>query len=113
MVKKLANSNGIQMLVDGDLVFEDPKRIEEHIFSFYKTLYDSSDTKYVSTNVREDMIVAHIPRVVSEDENFMLVRCPSNDEIKKVVYALNSDSALGPDDFGVSFFHGCWDIVGF
>jgi len=53
------------------------------------------------------MIVAHIPRVFSEDENSMLVRCPSNDEIKKVVFALNSNSALGPDGFGNSFFHGC------
>jgi len=31
MVKKCVNSYGIQRLVDGDLVFEDPKDIEEHI----------------------------------------------------------------------------------
>jgi len=31
MVKKRANSNGIQRLVDGDSVFEDHKDIEEHI----------------------------------------------------------------------------------
>jgi len=97
--------------VDGDLVFEDPKDIEKHILSFYKILYDSFDTNNVSTKFREDMIIAHIPRVVSKDENFMLVRCPSNDEIKKVVFAFNSDSVPGPDDFEGIFFHGCWDIV--
>jgi len=107
MVKECANSNGIQRLVDGDLVFEDPKDIEEHILSFYKSLYDFSDTNNVSTNFRKDMIVAHIHRVVSENENSRLVRCPSNDEIKEVVFALNSDSAPGPDGFGGSFFHGC------
>jgi len=112
MVKKCVNFNGIQRLVDGDLVFEDSKDTEEHILSFYKTLYDSSDTNNVSTNFREDMIVAHIPRVDSEDENSMLVRCPSNDEIKKVVFALNSDSAPGPNGFGGFFFHGYWDIMG-
>jgi len=58
------------------------------------------------------MIAAHIPRVVSEEENSMLVRCLSNDEIKQDVFALNSDSAPGSDGFGGSFFHGCWDIVG-
>jgi len=107
MVKRLANSNGIQRLVDGDLVFEDPKDIEEHILSFYKTLYDASDTNNISTNFREDMTVAYIPRVVSEYENSMLARYPSNDEMKKVVFALNYDSAPGPDGFGGSFFHGC------
>ena len=111
MVKKCVNSNGIQRLVDEDLVFEDPKDIEEHIIIFYKTLYDSSDTNNVSTNFREDMIANHILRVVFEDENSMLVKCPSNDEIKKVVFALNSDSAPDPDGFGGHFFHG-WDIVG-
>jgi len=112
MVKKHAKSNEIQMLVDGDLVFEDSEDIQEHILSLYKTLYDSSDTNNVSTKFREDMIVANILRVVSEDENFMLVRCPFNDEIKKVVFTLNYDSAPGPDGFRGSFFHGCWDIVG-
>jgi len=58
------------------------------------------------------MIAAHIPKVVFEYESSMLVRCLSNDEIKKVVFALNSDSAPGHDGFGGSFFHGCWDIVG-
>jgi len=28
--------------------------------------------------------------------------CPSNDEIRKVVFDLNANSAPGPDDFGVS-----------
>jgi len=37
----------------------------------------------------------------------------SNDETKKVAFALNFDSAPGPDDFGGSFFHSCWDIVGY
>jgi len=53
------------------------------------------------------MIVAHNLKVVSEDENSILVRCSSNDEIKKVVFALNFDSAPGHNGFGGSFFHGC------
>jgi len=64
MVKKHVKYNGIRRLMDGDLVFDDPKHIEEHILSFYKTLYDSSDTNNVFTNFKEDMIIAYIPRVV-------------------------------------------------
>jgi len=57
------------------LVFEDPKDIEEKLFPFYKTLYDSFDTNDVFINFMED---------ISEDENSMLVRYPSNDEIKRL-----------------------------
>jgi len=46
------------------LVFEDPKDIEEKLFPFYKTLYDSFDTNDVFINFMED---------ISEDENSMLV----------------------------------------
>ena len=99
-------------MLDGDLVFKDPKDIKEHILSFYKTLYNSYDTNNVSTNFRDGMITTHILKVVYEDDNSMLVRCPSNDKITKVVFALNSNSAPGPDGFRGSFFHGYWDIVG-
>jgi len=92
------------------LVFEDPKDIEEHILSFYKTLYDSSYTNNISINFREGMIATHIPRVVYEDEKSILVRCLSRDEIKKAVFAFNSNS--GPNGFEDFFFHHCWDILG-
>jgi len=50
---------------------------------------------------------------VSEDENSMLVSCPSIEEIKKVVFVLNSNRASGRDGFRGYFFDGCRDIVGF
>ncbi|MCI60091.1 RNA-directed DNA polymerase (Reverse transcriptase), partial [Trifolium medium] len=36
---------------------------------------------------------------------------PSHEEIKAAVFALNKDSAPGPDGFGAYFFHLYWDIV--
>jgi len=47
MFKNCVNANGIHKLMDGDLVFKEPNDIEEHILSFYKTLYDSSYTNNV------------------------------------------------------------------
>jgi len=49
MFKNCVNANGIHKLMDRDLVFKEPNDIEEHILSFYKTLYDSSYTNNVST----------------------------------------------------------------
>ncbi|MCI36510.1 RNA-directed DNA polymerase (Reverse transcriptase) [Trifolium medium] len=36
---------------------------------------------------------------------------PSHDEIRAVVFALNKDSAPGPDGFGAFFYQHYWDIV--
>jgi hypothetical protein len=36
---------------------------------------------------------------------------PSLQEIKAAVFALNRDSAPGPDGFGAFFFHHFWDLV--
>jgi len=38
VVKRINNSSGIHRLRIGNVVIEDPKLIEEHIFYFYKTL---------------------------------------------------------------------------
>jgi hypothetical protein len=36
---------------------------------------------------------------------------PSHQEIKNAVFALNKDSAPGPDGFGAFFFQQYWEIV--
>jgi hypothetical protein len=36
---------------------------------------------------------------------------PSHSEIKAAVFALNKDSAPGPDGFGAFFYQHYWDIV--
>lgn len=38
-------------------------------------------------------------------------KTPSEEKIKGVVFALNKDSASGPDGFSGQFFQCCWDIV--
>nr|XP_027120471.1 uncharacterized protein LOC113737437 [Coffea arabica] len=52
-----------------------------------------------------------IPKVISHDQNEDLVRAPSLEEVREVVFAMNGESAPGPDDFTGKFFSFAWDVV--
>jgi hypothetical protein len=49
--------------------------------------------------------------LVNDDTNVILTVLPSHSEIKAAVFALNKDSALGPNGFGAFFYQHYWDIV--
>ena len=48
---------------------------------------------------------------ITEAENDLLSRIPEVDEIKKVVWEMNSHKASGPDGFPSLFFKKYWDAV--
>jgi hypothetical protein len=52
-----------------------------------------------------------IPSLVTDEINVVLTMLPSHDEINAAVFALNKDSAPGPDGFGAYFYQHYWDIV--
>lgn len=37
---------------------------------------------------------------------------PNKEEVQKVVFELNGDSACGPDGFLGMFFQSCWEMIG-
>ena len=53
-----------------------------------------------------------IPKVVSDAQNADLVHDPSRDEIREVVFAMDGESAAGPDGFTGMFFTFAWEVVG-
>lgn len=36
---------------------------------------------------------------------------PSLEKVKKIVFAMDATSAVGPDGFGGDFYHKCWSIM--
>jgi len=60
-------------------------------------------------SIRE--ITTHIPKLVSEEDNFNLNRPVSEEEVKEVLKEMQNGKAPGPDEFNVDFFKACWNIV--
>ncbi|MCI28978.1 RNA-directed DNA polymerase (Reverse transcriptase), partial [Trifolium medium] len=52
-----------------------------------------------------------IPKLVTDEVNVVLTLLPSHDEVRAAVFALNKDSAPGPDGFDAFFYQHYWDIV--
>jgi len=48
---------------------------------------------------------------VSHEDNQKLIAPFSQDEIKKVVFSMEKNTAPGPDHLPVEFFQACWDII--
>ena len=96
----------ITTLQDGDHVLTEKSQIANHVTSYYKNLF--------CTNfVLQDSLLAEevIPTLIIDEVNRMLTMLPSHQEIKAAIFALNKDSAPGPDGFGAFFFQHYWDIV--
>lgn len=58
------------------------------------------------------LLLSHIPKMVSYEENDLLCRIPDEVEVKKVVFNLKGESSSGPDGFFGKFFQVYWDIMG-
>ncbi|XP_060190578.1 uncharacterized protein LOC132619809 [Lycium barbarum] len=56
-------------------------------------------------------LLKHIPTLVTEDQNHTMEMLPNEEEVKEAVFALNGESACGPDGFTGLFFQSCWEIV--
>ena len=56
-------------------------------------------------------ILSNIPHLVNQEDNQALTKPFSEEEIIKVIWAMESDKASGPDKFSIHFYKVCWDIL--
>lgn len=52
-----------------------------------------------------------IPTLVCNEDNALLTKISSLEEVKESVYGMNGDGAPSPDGFGGCFFQSFWDII--
>ncbi|KAH0700880.1 hypothetical protein KY284_015095 [Solanum tuberosum] len=84
----------------------DAEEVATEAVAFFQDLFTDVE------NEIELSLIEHIPTLVTDEDNTMLNASPIVEEIKKVVFELNSDSASGPDGFTGHFYQVCWDFVG-
>ncbi|XP_019435469.1 PREDICTED: uncharacterized protein LOC109341956 [Lupinus angustifolius] len=100
-------TNSIAMMQSGDLILDTQDDIASHVLNYYTELFDTPNT-----TTRNGLIQQVIPHLLHDEDNYMLTKHPSPEEIKLAVFAMNGDGAHGPDGFGGSFYQQFWDIVG-
>jgi len=77
---------------------------ENHFKDLHGTRHEGSK-EYI-----EDLL-SHIPHLITHEDNQALLKPLSEEEIIKVIWAMESDKALGPDGFTIDFYKVCWDII--
>jgi len=61
-------------------------------------------------NINEEILQC-IPRLITDEQNQALKDDPTIEEVKLVVFAMNPNSAAGPDGTNGKIFQVCWDIL--
>uniref|UniRef100_A0A803NUT2 Reverse transcriptase domain-containing protein n=1 Tax=Cannabis sativa TaxID=3483 RepID=A0A803NUT2_CANSA len=83
----------------------DPPQIIENTWK-------SGETNHIRQEDKMMEISEYILNSISEAENERLSVCPTEEEIKRVVWSLPPLKSPGPDSFPVKFFKQYWDVVG-
>lgn len=85
---------------------EEENLLEDEAINFYQKQFTQE------RDVCSFALLDHISELISDEDNEMLGAMPNDEEIKKVVFSLNSNSAGGPNGLTGRFYQTCWDIVG-
>lgn len=99
--------NNIEALKNHDGVwFQDKESIGNIMVDYFQHLY-SSDLLRTDGGLREI-----ISPIITNADNEELCMMPSAEEIKRVVFSLGANKALGPDGMSGLFYHHYWVTVG-
>jgi len=91
---------------NGDITLNEPDLVVTHVVNHFT----NSFTNNIDTN-QNNLIEEVVPELITDRVNHMLTMLPSHEEISNAVFALNKNSAPGPDGFGAIFFQTYWEII--
>ena len=94
-----------QIVTDYEITLQRNKQIGQVVVGFFEQQFHA---KMLETDYT---VIYQIRKSISDDENEATSRILDQDEVKKVVFALNRSSACGPDGFTGNFFKCCWEII--
>jgi hypothetical protein len=56
-------------------------------------------------------LLSNIPSLISPEDNELLCRPTTEEEIVNVIWSMEADKAPGPDGFTIHFYKSCWHII--
>ncbi|KAL2526290.1 Reverse transcriptase domain-containing protein [Abeliophyllum distichum] len=84
---------------------ENEDEIQKSAVDYFQKILTKEDTK------DDTEIFESIPNIISSNDNRSLNALPSVEKVKEVVFSLDKDSAVGPDEFSGIFYQFCWVVI--
>eukprot|EP00253_Pinus_taeda_P035588 PITA_35588 len=102
-------SNQISYVMDekGNRI-ETHEGIEKEFYNYFKTMNQEPN---INRNEAIEKITSHIPRLINEDHNTLLLKPISLQEVEEAVNLLKARKAPGPDGFTANFFQHFWETI--
>ncbi|XP_027062808.1 uncharacterized protein [Coffea arabica] len=105
-VKQKRSSNFITRIRgNGDCWFDSIDDIKLSAGDFFSSLFTADRVACSGSRPSLDL-----PKLTQE-ENDMLLKSPSVEEVHTVICSLDPQSAAGPDGFGGGFYQSCWECI--
>ncbi|PKI40248.1 hypothetical protein CRG98_039366 [Punica granatum] len=110
-VKVRKSRNNIKLLIskEGERL-EGHELIAKEAVGFYTKLLGTADSHVSGGEVGEFQSLLEYR--VSEEHKLSLTKAVTSEEVKRTLWAMDSDKAPGPDGFNVHFYKSAWHQVG-
>jgi hypothetical protein len=113
LLEEDSNSKYFQLIANGkhrktrifqlqheDRITEGEKELSDYVTSYYKNLFSAQiDNAFTLDEMRVDDI-----NQVSEEENNLLIKHFTEDEVREAIFQMEHNKAPGPDGFPAEFY---------
>jgi uncharacterized protein (DUF488 family) len=113
LLEEDSNSKYFQLIANGkhrktrifqlqheDRIIEGEKELSDYVTSYYKNLFSAQiDNAFTLDEMRVDDI-----NQVSEEENNLLIKHFTEDEVREAIFQMEHNKAPGPDGFPAEFY---------
>ena len=108
---RLANGrrrkNLIISMVDGDRIIEGDAELLNHATNYYRHLFGPA----LGITLPLDYNLWTQEEKVSEEQNILLTKPSSEEEIRFAPFSIEKNKAAGLDKISIEFYQACWDII--
>lgn len=105
VIQKRRAKNSIKRLKWKGKITSDPKEIKKAIFEHIRDCF-------ASRNFDKIFQVLHVvPKKISDEDNELLIKPPSKEEVELALWDCNSDKAPGPDGMNAGVLKYLWNSI--
>jgi hypothetical protein len=90
-----------------ETIIEGEDALSAYVTNYYKDLFSAPSG---SSCTLDEARVEDINQV-SEEENNLLIRSFTEEEVREAVFQMEHNKAPGPNGFPAEFYQACWDII--